>query len=184
MAYAVETFDYEALVERMSEAGMGKMAEVLNEALATLPPPRLQTERTYFWRALANAARDTDAVWLWLCAHFPHLDPSGGMHTSGRFVPEWELPQIRETDPVAQPVELPEQMPAEPTEENFEAQARRLQQIFDERNGRIKSVAEYVATFCDSGSAGIHAQFQLGREGLMALATSEGVEWLRKKYAP
>lgn len=184
----VQEFDYAGLAQRMAAVDMSQYSAILNQALAELGSPQYETERTYFWRALANTTRHQAAenghhqVWLWLCTQFPGLNPTEFVFP--QMVPDWELPEIRDTDPVAKPIELPARMSAEPTEENFRAQADRLQAILDERQGRVRSVREYVDTFRHSGTGQMSAQMQLSREGLLALATQEGIRWLIATYPP
>ncbi len=114
----VQDFDYAGLVLRMAGVEVnGEARELLSQALKELGDPRYETEKTYFWRALANAARHhavetgEHQVWLWLCVQFPSLNPTN--FVMPEMVPDWELPEIRETDEPAKPG--PKMMSAETT---------------------------------------------------------------------
>ena len=97
--FAVHEFDYQGLVEKMDEAGIEHMADVLTskDGLLALPSegPKWKNEMTYFWKALFNAARTKDAVWLWLMS-VPELR---GLAPNTNFVfpqlvDDMELPEI------------------------------------------------------------------------------------------
>lgn len=190
--YLVETFDYTGLVEKMADAGIKKMDEVLNKAFASLSKPKWEREKEYFWKALFNAARKEDTVWLWLATQ-PQLaqyDPSRGLHTSGRFVNLWSLPEIGGPgDQLAQEARLPKQWSPKPTEANFLEQTEAFNQSLltkEEKHpgNKCKTVWDYVATFYHSGSAQMSAKMQLAAAGFRALATQKGIEWLMKEYSP
>lgn len=194
VAYAVQEFDYAGLVGQMADAGMERMASVLNEALAELPQPQWESEKQYFWLSLFNAAREQDAVWLWLCTqpHIRSFSPPAAKagHVFPHFAEDMDRPVIGGPDdrPARKPA-LPRQWPAEPTERNFREQAADLDAFLRAEgkknpSNRCKSAAEYVASFFYSGSGQIMAQVQLTEAGLHALATREGIKWLKETYPP
>jgi len=94
----VQVFDYHGLVVKMAAVGMEEYSVVLSEALKELGSPRFETEKTYFWRVLANAARQhavetgEHQVWLWLCTQFPGLNPTN--FVLPQMVPDLELPEV------------------------------------------------------------------------------------------
>jgi hypothetical protein len=194
--YAVQQIDYEGLVASMAHAGFGEngMADVLAEQLGAIGKPQWENEIIYFWKALFNAARSNDAVWLWLMAQ-PHIrkfgQPGSEFHTSGQFVDNWGLPEIGgpNDQPYTEPTEKKEKFSAEPTEENFRTQAEHLDAYLraeGEKNpgNACKTIAEYVASFYYSGTGRIHAQIQLIEGGYHALADEKGIEWLMATYPP
>lgn len=194
MAYAVQKFDYAGLVERMFEAGIDKMAEVLNSALAGLPKPQWENEKTYFWYSLFNAAREQDAVWLWLSTA-PHIrqfappEVAAG-HVYPQFASDLELPVIGGPDdqPAEKP-KMPKQWSDEPTTENFRQQAEALDAFLQAEGQKnpsnaCKTVADYVASFYYSGTGQMMARVQLTEAGYHALATQEGIRWLMETYPP
>ncbi len=61
-------------------------------------------------------------------------------------------------------------------------EVRRRQEITGEP--RCATVPQYVATFYHSGTAQMEAMMQLESLGLTALATPEGIEYLRRKFPP
>lgn len=84
---------------------------------------------------------------------------------------------------------LNQQWPMEPTLENFQAQAEYLNtflRVEAEKNPSnvCKSIQEYVETFYWSGTAQMHARMQLSQSGYHALASLEGIQWLRETYPP
>lgn len=192
--YAVQELDYPDIIRRMAEADFQGMEEVLKAVLKALPKPHWQSEQRYFWIALFNAARENDLVWMWLMSqpHIRHFGPPGSMfHTSGRFCPVVELPEIGGVGDewVVQGAKLPKRWPAEPTEENFRAQAAALDAKLRELGRKnpenvCKTVAQYVASFYFSGSGQGVARILLMEAGFLALATPKGIQWLMTTYPP
>lgn len=188
----VEQVDYMKLVADMAAAGMG-MEEVLNAQTRELGKPETKNEALYFWRALFNASRQNDAVWLFLM-NLPQVrhiaPPEAQLHTSGIFVSELPLPVIGgEDDEPFVKAEGPKRWPAEPTEQNFIEQAAVLDSYLEEAGkecpeNRCKSVAEYVETWWYSGTGRMEAAMQLFEGGYLALASDAGLEWLRATYPP
>ena len=84
----------------------------------------------------------------------------------------------------------------EPTEENLYREATLLQRIKQreclvpqrrvprgtKQNGGITAVYKFVASFAEDENAQIKAQVYLREQGLQALATRDGIEWLIKHY--
>jgi len=188
--YAVERFDYAGLVTKMEAAGIEQMDVVLSAAFIILPQPEFELERTYFWRALYNASRRSDIVWLWLCIQYPALDTGRGMHAYPQFVPDWELPIIhadgKRIDHAAEAKRQLTQYPGDPTEANFVEQAGVLAMIIatlprsDE--DVVQSVQQFVDTWRHSGTGKMQAQIRLQHLGLHALATPAGIQWLLEHY--
>ncbi len=192
--HAVQEFDYAELVVKMADVGMTGMAEVIAGTLSTLPRPEWENERTYFWTALFNAARANDGVWLWLCAqpHIRHFAPKTSF-VHPQMVNDMELPEIGGSEDKRldeTEIEPPKQWPVEPIEENFLTQAEALDQeikiqtaICPER-ASVTTIQEYVAGWYHSGTGRMMAQVQLAELGLHALATPEGIDFLREAYPP
>ncbi len=194
--FAVQQVDYEGLVAQMVQAGFGEdgMAKVLVEQLGKIGKPEWNNEIIYFWKALFNASRKNDAVWLWLSAQ-PHIrnfgTPGSDVYVFSQFTGEWELPEIGGPDdkPYQVSEEKGTKFPGEPTEGNFVAQAEHLDaclraQAEKNPDNRCKNIAEYVATFYYSGTGQISARIQLVEGGYHALATDEGIRWLMNTYPP
>ena len=188
VGHFLRSFDYNALVEEMAEAGVNRMLEVVTKILMDFPILTYESERVYFWKALCNASRRKDVVWLWIITYNPALDISEGLSTSPARIPDWELPELgqdeEELDIEAEAKSL-SQCTEITSEENFLRQARELEEWF-KKNARPASfchnVREYVDTFRYSGTGKISAKVQLSEGGFLALATDEGIAWLIENY--
>jgi len=187
VGHFLKSFDYDELVNKMAKAGVDRMLEVVTKTLMDFPTLTYESERVYFWKALCNASRKRDIVWLWIIAYNPALDISEGLSTNPAFVPDWELPELgqdedeldieAEAEFFSQHVEI--------SEENFMKQAQGLEEWF-EKNAKPSSfchnLKEYVDTFRHSGTGKISAKNQLSEGGFLALATDEGIAWLIENY--
>lgn len=196
MKFAVENLDYDALVGRMRIAGLDNMTGVLAEQTKALGTPQWANEITFFWRSLYNAARKegNEAVWLWFVTqpHIRHFAPAGAEnYTIPACAPEATLPLIGGIDdtPYEPPAEQPKVWPAEPTPENLAEQTAALDKTLRELSEgreevRCHNVAEYVATFYHSGTGQMLAKTQMVEYGFLALATDDGIAYLRATYPP
>ncbi len=190
--YEVEDVNYDGLVSKIAatekeEDRTGAIVTVLE----LLPRPRLKAEREFFWKALHNATRKNEKVWLWFVNAFPQLDTGGGYFTMPDLTTDWQLPVI---DPDGDEIDAeeenkassPVQFSSEPTEENFQEQELVLEKWFKDNAkpcDRCQNVTEYIETIHHSGGTGEWmARTQLATYGLYALATPEGIVWLTNKY--
>ncbi len=188
----VQEVDYPALVVEMAAVGTGNMGDVVFAKLREIGSPKWKNEIRYFWTALFNAARESDVVWLWLCTA-PHIRRFGPYNPTNTVFPErvdtMPLPEIGGPDDESfEPTERPKQWSSEPTEDNFREQAEALDEFLraeGEKNpqNQCKSVADYVATFQNSGTGQMMARVQLMENGFHALATDEGISWLIANYS-
>ena len=190
--FPVEDFGYEGLVQKMSQTDdAGEMGQLVADVLKEMPKPKFEAERDYFWKALHNAARKDAKVWLHFIVSFPQYDTGKGLYTMPQMTKNWDLPKIdlngklinwEEERKIKKNTKV---YPSDPTEENFEEQARQLENFFKATvspEDRCKNVKEYVDSFRYSGTGKISAMFQLADLGLKALATQEGTNWLIKEY--
>lgn len=189
----VQDVDYQDLVKRMAEAGTNGMGEVLMNQLAQIGAPKTINEREYFWYALVNAARQTDIVWLWLVTRPEVQSVVPGEVTDfvhPEMTPVLKLPEVG--GPYDKPIEKTEPIrrwPEEPTEENFRQQADALNQYLVDEGAKnpdngCKTIAQYVASWYWSGTGRMAAGMQLASCGYNALATDQGLDWLRESYKP
>lgn len=186
MQYYVEKIDYHKLVRDMAAAeNLIKMAAVLAKELTKLPKSRTKIQEDYFWKALHNASRKNEKVWLWIISMYPAYDAGKGRFTIPSLSVDWRLPIITPDSQPATATAAPKQYPPEQTEKNFQEQANVLIQWFkdnEDPGNRCNNIKEYVATFQGNGTGQVEAMMQLKAYGLNALATPEGVKWLIKTY--
>jgi len=94
----VERLNYKEVVEKMAGMPEEQFGSVLIEALRKIGRCESEMEKIYFWRALANAARNQAVVtgdhrvWLWLCIICPWLNPTGYVYPE--LVPDFPLPKV------------------------------------------------------------------------------------------